>query len=132
MPKRRDLEPVMLPELLWDPEHSESSFTAVYQHVTDEANATISWYLQAKRSKKRGAAWLRVWAIVLVGWMEACPCWYRYSLRMGSPSFNPCGLLCPWRAHSWVEGVIDGKRKHAEMLVSVPAGDTGNAELTQS
>lgn len=62
----QDIRPGELGFLNWAPEHARQSLDEVYQHVVDMASKAISWYLAARRPKKRWAQVLRVGAIIMV------------------------------------------------------------------
>ncbi len=62
----QDIRPGELRSLDWTPEHARQSLDVIYQHVVDAASQAISWYLTARRPKKRWAQRLRVGAIIMV------------------------------------------------------------------
>lgn len=62
----QDLRPADLASLDWTPKHARQSADVIYQHVVEDASRSITWYLVARRSKKRWAQRLRVAAIVMV------------------------------------------------------------------
>jgi low affinity Fe/Cu permease len=68
-PERRvsqDIRPAELGSLDWRPEHARQSLDVIYQHVVGVASQAISWYLTARRPKRRWAQRLRVGAIIMV------------------------------------------------------------------
>ena len=62
----QDIQPGELGCLDWRPEHAHQSLDVIYQHAVDVASRAISWYLVARRPKRRWAQRLRVGAIVMV------------------------------------------------------------------
>ena len=62
----QDLRPADLASLDWAPWHARHSLDVIYQSVVEYASQSITWYLGARRSKKRWAQRLRVAAIVMV------------------------------------------------------------------
>ena len=62
----QDIRPGELGSLDWTPEHAGQSLDVIYQCAVDAATQAISWYLTARRSKKRWAQRLRVGAIIMV------------------------------------------------------------------
>lgn len=62
----QDIRPGELGSLDWGPEHARQSLDVIYQHAVSVASQAISWYLTARRPKRRWAQRLRVGAIIMV------------------------------------------------------------------
>lgn len=66
MPKLSgDIRTITLPPLVWDPPQCVESLHKLVAHGSARAEEPVNWYLKAKRSRRRGARWLRMATIEL-------------------------------------------------------------------
>jgi hypothetical protein len=68
-----DLIPYSELKFDWNREHSEQSLNSVYIYSTKLAQDSISWYIYAKRKKKKGARIIRILSIILAALAAILP-----------------------------------------------------------
>lgn len=72
-PDENDLMPYSELKFDWNSEHSEQSLNSVYLYAIKLAKDAISWYIYAKRKKKKGARIIRVLSIILAALAAILP-----------------------------------------------------------
>ena len=90
-----DLQPSMSSELHWDEEHRRHSLDVVYKRAEDHALSAIDWYLDAKRSKKNCAQFLRIGMIgssAVAGLLPLLSQIYQDKLSSLSPAWTTIAL----------------------------------------
>jgi hypothetical protein len=84
-----DLRPANLQALSWEPQQCAESLGAIFQFATGEAQAAISWYLHAKRSKKLFARSIRAGAILAGATAGVIPIVTQIYTLNGAPLIAP-------------------------------------------
>jgi len=88
-PPSGNVEPELLQALSWEPEKRKEALDGLYHFVTREALKSIEWYLRNKESKRRGALFHRVGAIVMVGLAGLLPILSQLLTRGGRVVIQP-------------------------------------------
>jgi len=71
--KRPDVQAIKFETLDWSDEKKTASLDTVFKYATNHAEIVIQWYLNAKKTKKNCALYLRVTTIVLTALAALMP-----------------------------------------------------------